>query len=119
MQDIHIGYDEEGDILYIAFRTNRQASTLSLHDNILLRYDPQTAEAVGLTIIGFSELLNLERQGQQLLLRDLTELPRDLAQLIRKLLNQPPVSFYLQINEGSHRLTTRLGREFSLAENSD
>jgi hypothetical protein len=102
--------------LYIAFRTNRQASTLSLRDNILLRYDPQTAEAVGLTIIGFSELLNLERQGQQLLLRDLAELPQGLAQLVKELLSQPPVSFYLQIGQDGRNLTTRLGREFSLAD---
>jgi uncharacterized protein YuzE len=116
MQDLHITYDEEGDILYIAFRTDRRASTLSLHDNILLRYDPQTIDVVGLTIIGFSDLLTLERQGQSLALRNLTELPPQLAQVITKLLNQPPLSFYLQLGEDQRHLTTRLSREFSLPE---
>lgn len=116
MQDLHITYDEEGDILYIAFRTDRHASTLSLHDNVLLRYDPQTVEVVGLTIIGFSDLLAFERQGQPLALRSLTELPPHLAQVITKLLNQPPLSFYLQLGEDQRHLTTRLGREFSLPE---
>jgi uncharacterized protein YuzE len=116
MQYIHLTYDDEGDILHIAFRENRQASTLSLHDNLLLRYDSQTGEAVGLTMIGFSDLLDLERRGQSLPLRNLTELPSSLAQLITNVLGQPPVSFYLQWDEARHHLITRLGREFSLAE---
>jgi uncharacterized protein YuzE len=108
-------YDEEGDVLYMSFVSNRRASTLSLNDNIVLRYDPQASEAVGMTIIGFSDLLALEREGKWLPLRDLTELPNELGELAWNLITQPPVSLYLQVSEGTH-LTTRLTRQFSLAD---
>jgi uncharacterized protein YuzE len=115
MRDIHMAYDEEGDILYISFVSNRQASTLSLNDNIVLRYDPHAGEAVGMTVIGFSDLLALEREGKWLPLRDLTELPDDLGKLVWNIITRPPVTLYLQVG-GDARLMTRLAREFSLAD---
>ncbi len=111
-----MAYDEEGDILYISFGANRRASTVSLNDNIVLRYDPQANEAVGMTIIGFSDLLALEGEGKQLPLRNLTELPNKRGKLVKKLIIQPPVSFYLHVSEGSSLLTTRLARKFSLTD---
>ncbi len=116
MRDIHIAYDEEGDILYLSFGANRQASTLSLNDNIVLRYDSQANEAVGITVIGFSDLLTLEREGKRLPLRDLIELPNELGKLVKNLLTHPPVSLYLQVSESSTHLTTQLARQFSLAD---
>ena len=116
MRDIHLAYDEEGDILYLSFGPNRQASTLSLNDNIVLRYDPQAHKAVGLTVIGFSDLLVLEGQGKLLPLRDLAELPNALGQLIKALITHPPVNLYLQISEDRTHLTTRLAHQFSLAD---
>lgn len=115
MRDIHMAYDEEGDILYISFVSNRRASTLSLNDNIVLRYDPHAGEAVGITVIGFADLLALEREGKWLPLRDLTELPGDLGGLVWDIITRPPVSLYLQISKDA-RLMTRLAREFSLAD---
>lgn len=115
MRDIHMAYDEEGDILYMSFVSNRQASTLSLNDNVVLRYDPEAGEAVGMTIIGFSDLLALEREGKWLPLRDLTELPGELGELVRNLITRPPVNRYLQVSDGTH-LTTQLTRQFSLAD---
>lgn len=116
MRDLHLGYDEEGDILYLTFSTNRQASSISLNDNLVLRYDAQTHQAIGLTVIGFSDLLTLEREGKPLPLRDLTQLPGELGQRIKALITQPPLSLYLQPNEGLTQLTTGLARQFSLAD---
>ncbi len=116
MRDLHLGYDEEGDILYLAFSPNRQASTLSLNDNLILRYDPQTHQAIGLTVIGFSDLLALEREGKSLPLRDLTALPDELGPRIKALITQPPLSLYLQPTEDLTHLTTRLAYQFSLAD---
>lgn len=114
MRDFHMAYDEEGDILYLSFVPNRQALTLSLNDYVVLRYDPQAHEAVGMTIIGFSDLLAVEHAGESIPLRDLAELPDKLGMLVWDLITHPPVTLYLQITE-SHRLMTRL-THFSLAD---
>jgi len=107
MRDLHLAYDEEGDILYMSFGSNRSASSLSLNDNVVLRYDAQAHEAVGMTIIGFSDLLALERRAKMLSLRNLAELPHELGALVWDLVTQPPVNLYLQVTEDNH-LATRL-----------
>ena len=57
MRDIHFSYDEEGDVLYIAFHKGRKASSVSLNDSMILRFDPETQEAIGLTLLDFSRLV--------------------------------------------------------------
>ena len=114
MRDFHMAYDEEGDILYLSFVSNRRASTLSLNDYVVLRYDPQAREAVGMTIIGFSDLLAVEHAGESLPLRDLAELPDQLGMLVWDLITRPPVTLYLQITE-NNQLMTRL-THLSLAD---
>lgn len=51
MKEPSIRYDEEGDILYIAFRPGQKALGINLTEHILLRFDPETKEAVGLTLL--------------------------------------------------------------------
>jgi uncharacterized protein YuzE len=54
MKPVRITYDPEGDILYITFGPPTAATGYQLSDQILLRVDPQTQQAAGLTVFNFS-----------------------------------------------------------------
>lgn len=115
MKDLHFSYDREADVLYIAFDKGREASSVSLNDNLILRFDAQSGEAVGLTILDFSRLM---QESNVLLLSRLEEFPPKLKTLVWEILLRPPVSHYLRITPPvqSQRPTADLAREFSLAD---
>jgi uncharacterized protein YuzE len=92
MRDIHFSYDREGDVLYIAFHKGRKATSVSLNDNMVLRFDPGTQEAVGLTLLDFSRLVET---SDPLALWRLAELPATLRDMVWAVLTQPPISLYL------------------------
>jgi uncharacterized protein YuzE len=50
MRPIRITYDPEGDILYITFGQPTASTGYELSDQLLLRVDPGTKKATGLTI---------------------------------------------------------------------
>jgi len=50
-------YDKEADVLYISFGESRTALTMDLGSGILARYDKDTHEMVGFTIIGLRTVL--------------------------------------------------------------
>jgi uncharacterized protein YuzE len=115
MRDLHFSYDQEADVLYIAFHKGRKASSISLNDNLVLRFDAQTDEAIGLTILDFSRLI---QEPEALSLSRLDEFPSDLRTLVWRILTCPPVSHYLRVTspvEGQ-RPAADLTREFSLAD---
>jgi len=115
MRDLHFSYDPEADVLYIAFDKGRKASSVSLNDNLILRFDAQTGEAVGLTILDFSRLM---REPGTLPLSRLDEFPPELQSLVWKALTRPPVSHYLRVMPSveGQRPTADLTRQFSLAD---
>lgn len=94
MRDLHFSYDEEGDLLYIAFHKGRKATSVSLNDNMVLRFDPETQEAVGLTLLDFSRLVEA---SAPLPLWRLAELPATLRDMVRTVLTQPPISLCLGV----------------------
>lgn len=94
MKDLHFSYDQQADVLYIAFDKGRKASSVSLNDNLLLRFDAQTGEAVGLTVLDFSRLM---RDPETLPLSRLGEFPAELQRLVWKILTRPPVNHYLRV----------------------
>ncbi len=110
MQDLHLSYDQKADVLYIAFEKNRRASSVSLNDSLVLRFDAQTRQAVGLTIMDFSRLV---KSPTALPLTRLDEFPAELRDLVWDILTRPPISHYLRV-EGQRR-SADLVREFSLA----
>ena len=115
MTDLHFSYDQEADVLYIAFDKGHKASSVSLNDNLVLRFDAQTGEAVGLTVLDFSRLM---RGAEPLSLSRLDEFPPGLQSLVWKVLTHPPVSYYLRVTspvEGQHPAAD-LAHEFSLAD---
>ncbi len=115
MRDLHFSYDADGDVLYIAFDKGRKASSVSLNDQIILRFDAQTGEAVGLTVLDFSRLASAE---EVLPLSRLDEFPAELRAKVWAILRSPPVSRYLHIvSPVDARVPgASLVRQFSLAE---
>jgi len=45
-------YDSEADVLYISFGKPRVAIGEDVGDGVIIRYDEQTGQVVGITIIG-------------------------------------------------------------------
>ena len=50
-------YDKAGDVLYMSFDHPRESLTLDLGDGLLARYQEETGEITGFTIIGISRLM--------------------------------------------------------------
>ncbi len=48
-------YDEEADVLYISVGKPAKATGLDVGDGVIVRYDEERGEVVGLTIIGVKE----------------------------------------------------------------
>jgi uncharacterized protein YuzE len=115
MRDIHFSYDEEGDVLYIAFHKGRKATSVSLNDSMVLRFDPETQEAVGLTLLDFSRLV--EASGPLPLWR-LAELPAALRDMVWTVLTRQPISLYLGVTTSpteAHPVAI-LAQQLSLAD---
>lgn len=45
-------YDEEADVLYLSVGEPRSAEGVDIGEGVVLRYDPEQREVVGLTVIG-------------------------------------------------------------------
>ncbi|WP_035994646.1 DUF2283 domain-containing protein [Leptolyngbya sp. KIOST-1] len=45
-------YDDEADVLYLSVGEPRPAVGIDIGDGVVLRYDEDTQEVVGLTVIG-------------------------------------------------------------------
>ena len=50
-------YDGEADVLYISFGKPEPASAVDIGEGVILRYDENKRELVGLTIIGLGRRL--------------------------------------------------------------
>ena len=45
-------YDEDADVLYLSIREPQQAVGMDIGEGVILRYDEERKEVVGLTLIG-------------------------------------------------------------------
>jgi len=45
-------YDQEADVLYLSLGSPRPAVGVDIGDGMVLRYDEETQEVVGITVIG-------------------------------------------------------------------
>ena len=50
-------YDKDADVLYLSIGAPRAAVGIDIGDGLVLRYDENHREVVGLTVIGFRERL--------------------------------------------------------------
>ncbi len=116
MKAIH--YDAEGDILSITFseaKTQTQ-SGIELSDNIVLYYNPETAEPLELILVSYQAMVRASAQ-QPLLLDGLAEAPAKIQRLVKTILGRAPLSAFLQIvdSHGSTPPTSRLREIFTPA----
>ncbi len=54
-KNIQLDYDDIADVLYVSFGKPQRAKTNPITDADLVRFDPQTEEVVGITIIAYKE----------------------------------------------------------------
>src|SRR3990167_8432634 len=106
MRPVRITYDPEGDILYITFGQPIAATGYQLSDQILLRVDPHTQMAAGLTISNFSVHAHTTKE---IALPGIEEDPEVRARLLQ-ILTSPPITHYLRVVEGEGRVSAMLLR---------
>ncbi len=59
-------YDTEADVLYISFGPPQHALTLDVGGGLLLRYIERSGKVIGFTIIGLSNLLQLQKKHRKI-----------------------------------------------------
>jgi uncharacterized protein YuzE len=111
MKPVRITYDPEGDILYLTFGQPVAATGYQLSDQILLRVDPQTQQAAGLTIFNFSVHAHMTHE---IPLPGIEEGP-EVKPALMAILGSPPVTHFLRVIEGQHGMSAIL-RSPSLQE---
>jgi len=57
---ISISYDKSADVMYLSFGGPVKAVGEEIDAGIFARFDPQTEELVGLTVINFSQKFGVE-----------------------------------------------------------
>lgn len=99
-------YDEVADTLYITFVPGKKVTGIALNDQILIRVDKQTRQAVGVTIFDYSYLAQPTEMGvRSLPLTGLAELSNDLRDLALETLQKPPINEILLISTYSPSIT--------------
>ncbi len=97
-ENIIYNYDEEGDILYISFRPGAEGMGINLTEHILLRFNPQTKEPIGLTLLDFSVLVSPTDMGpRNFPLTELDKLPAELRQTVMEIITSAPVNRVLKV----------------------
>lgn len=104
MQPVRITYDPEGDILYINFGQPSAATGYQLSDQILLRVDPRTKHAAGLTIFNFSVHSHAARE---IPLPGIEE-DSEVKPFLLRILGSPPVTHFLRVIEGKQGVSAIL-----------
>jgi hypothetical protein len=98
-QPVKHNYDEEGDILYVSFRPGETGMGINLTEHILLRFNPQTKQPIGLTFLDFSVLVSPTELGPRSFpLTGLERLPAELRQMVIDIITAPPVSHHLKVS---------------------
>ena len=104
MNPVRITYDPDGDILYLTFGQPTAATGYQLSDQILLRVDPQTQNAAGLTIFNYSMHTSTARK---LLLPGIEEDPAVKSVLLH-ILTTAPVNYFLRLSKGKQGVSITL-----------
>ncbi|MBM4459875.1 MAG: DUF2283 domain-containing protein [Chloroflexi bacterium] len=92
-------YDQEADILEIFFGENEPATGIELTDHIILRLNRQTRRAISLMLLHFSILTERTEYGPRSYpLNKLNEAPKDLRELVVRLITSLPISQFLKLS---------------------
>ena len=88
-------YDDEGDILYIEFKPASSAKGIQLTENIVLRVDPSSGDALGLAIHNYTKMATRGMADS------LTGLPVTDNHLILQSLTSKPLNDFLVLQRGA------------------
>ena len=93
-------YDKEADVLYIAFVPGEKpTAAVTLHDNILLRFNLTAKYAVGLTLMDFSVLVQRTPLGPRSFpLSGLQDLEPEWRETVIEIITKPPVNQILRVS---------------------
>ena len=104
MRATRITYDPDGDILYVTFGPPVTSTGYQLSDQILLRVDPKTQLASGLTILNYSHHASASRE---IPLPGVEEYC-DAKPLLLRILGSAPVSQFLSVTTGIRGISVTL-----------
>jgi uncharacterized protein YuzE len=104
MKSVRITYDPEGDVLYITFGPPTAGTGYQLSDQLLLRVDPQTQQAAGLTVFNFSVHAH---STHEIPLPGLEEDP-EVKPALMLILGSPPVTHFLRVVESKQGMSAIL-----------
>jgi hypothetical protein len=114
MKSIH--HDAEGDILTLTFQeyANQQHTGIELSDNLVLYYNPESAEPIRLVIISYQALLRASAKTP-IPLDGLTNAPKQVRATVMAMLERPPLVGFLQVvkSPGTTPPTSRLQALFT------
>jgi uncharacterized protein YuzE len=96
MRATRITYDPGGDILYLTFGQPVASTGYQISDQILLRVDPKTQMASGLTIFNYSHHASAARE---IPLPGVEE-HSDVKPLLLRILGSAPVNQFLRVTTG-------------------
>jgi len=104
MRPTRISYDPDGDILYITFGQPVASTGYQLSEQILLRVDPKTETASGLTIFNYSHHAAASRE---IPIFQLEEYP-DVKPLLMRILDSAPINQFLSVVAGPQGISATL-----------
>jgi hypothetical protein len=100
MKDIH--YDAEGDILTVNFVKTTDKPQAQKHigvelvNNIILHFDPAHEQPLEMIVVSYSRLVKLTRRSP-MQMKKLLQYPKRLQRIALKLIQQAPVSNFLEL----------------------
>ena len=97
-QTVQLEYDQDGDMLEIFFEKGPASGAIELADPLILRFDRETGKALSLSILTFSQVMQVTELGpRSFQLYDLESLPNSLREIVVKMITTPPVSYFLKV----------------------
>ncbi len=94
-----INYDETSDTLYISFIPNVKATGIELNEHILLRIDKESRQAVGLTFLNYSILIQKADFGPRSFpLTGLTKSSGETREIVMEIIGKSPVKEILSLS---------------------
>ncbi len=97
-QTAQLEYDQDGDMLEIFFEEGPASGAIELADPLILRFDRERGKALSLSILTFSQVIQVTELGpRSFRLYDLESLSNSLREMVVKMITTPPVSYFLKV----------------------
>jgi len=97
-QTVLLEYDPAGDMFEIFFSRGPASGAIELANPIILRFDRETGQALSLSILTFSQVIEATELGPRgFPLDGLDSLPDGLRKMVVKMITTPPVSRFLKV----------------------